>query len=67
MLAPERAALIERRKTEFSLRWLSDSPDFMPSDGYCWSCRADLVKQIGQRYPVVFITCCPCCRRSFCD
>jgi len=66
MLAPERAALVKRRKTEFP-QTHPGHLDFMPADGRCWSCHADLVEKIGKRYPRAFISWCPCCNRSFDD
>ncbi len=37
---------------------------FVPSDGICWSCGGDLVKNYLET-GLVWKTCCPLCNRSF--
>lgn len=46
-----------------------DSINFTPHDGYCWSCRADLVEQYGLESIAKGhnVTGCRKCHRSFCD
>jgi hypothetical protein len=45
-------------------------PVYMPIDGYCFSCGADIPKEMmkyGQNGSEQLITACPVCHRSFCD
>lgn len=47
----------------------TDSMRFTPQDGYCWSCKADLVPQYGLKAIAdgLNVTGCRKCHRSFCD
>lgn len=41
--------------------------DFMPHDGYCTRCRADIVAVYGERWPTVDPSGCPKCGKSYCE
>lgn len=41
--------------------------DFMPKDGYCTRCRADLVSLFGDRWATANISGCPKCHKSYCE
>jgi len=47
-----------------------NEPFFMPKNGYCYSCRRDIVQPLidrGKTGKDELITGCPLCHRSYCD
>ncbi|MBP0590386.1 hypothetical protein J8I87_11810 [Paraburkholderia sp. LEh10] len=45
----------------------SGFPFFLPADGVCYACKADLVEKLGLILTKEPITGCPSCARSYCD
>lgn len=44
-----------------------NEPNFAPSDGYCWECKADMVAVQRSQFLHGSVTGCRSCGKSYCD
>ena len=66
LTSEEREGLLKVATKNLKDMWVS-----FPFDGYCTTCRCDLVDRyansLGQADSTITITGCPACHRSFCE